>query len=289
MELILSNLTKQYEDITAVNEINYIFNEKIYCILGPNGSGKSSLFKMISGEISPSAGSISLNGIDCASEAYRSRLGYLPQHFGYFSDFSGIEFLKYMGTIKGLPKSAISAKSQELLEQLNLTSVAKKKVRKYSGGMKQRLGIAQSLLNDPNLLILDEPSVGLDPKEIANFRNIITSISENRIVLISTHNVIDATYMADTIIMMKDGQFIEEGSVDALTRNISGQVWNCLLDQKNASFIESNCIIASRKIYNGEVVLRVISNHKPSENAINVHPTLEDAFLKNFATKGENF
>ncbi len=208
MELIVRGLTKQYKDKTAVDGVSLRLTEGINGLLGANGAGKTTLMRMLCGVLKPTAGTISLDGVDVSSEDYRAVLGYLPQEFGYYPDFSGMDFLLYLAALKGLSRSHAKRKAAELLELTGLAHVGKKKIKTWSGGMKQRLGIAQALLNDPRLLVVDEPTAGLDPKERVRFRNLLAELGRDTIVLLSTHIVSDVEHIADHMLMMADGHII---------------------------------------------------------------------------------
>ena len=212
MELNVDRLTKQYGSKIAVDRMSFNIKNGVTGLLGANGAGKTTLIRMLCGLLSPTSGDITYNGNSVKSEAYRDVLGYLPQDFGYYPEFTGREFLMYFCALKGLNKKAAKVRCDELLKLVALEDKANVKVKKYSGGMKQRLGIAQALINRPEILILDEPTAGLDPKERGRFRNLIEELGKTSIVLLSTHIVSDIEHIADHIIMMRSGQIIWEGS-----------------------------------------------------------------------------
>ncbi|MCI8770187.1 MAG: ABC transporter ATP-binding protein [Lachnospiraceae bacterium] len=211
MELNVNRLSKQYKNKIAVDRVSYTFEEGIYGLLGANGAGKTTFMRMLCGILEPTSGEVSYNGISVAAEEYRAALGYLPQDFGYYPGFTGYDFLLYMAALKGLGRGHAKKKAKELLRFVSLEDMAKKKIKTYSGGMKQRLGIAQALLNDPKILILDEPTAGLDPKERVRFRNLLEGLGRDTIVVLSTHIVSDVDKIADAILLMKDGQMIFQG------------------------------------------------------------------------------
>lgn len=214
MELVASNLTKKYGDYAAVDNVSFRLTPGVYGLLGANGAGKTTLMRMLCGVLKPTAGNIHMDGLDVSSEDYRARLGYLPQNFGYYPEFTGADFLLYLSALNGLSRSHAKRKADELLELVSLTNVKKKKIKTYSGGMKQRLGIAQALLNDPHLIVLDEPSVGLDPKERVKFRNLIADLGKESIVLFSTHIVTDIEQIADYLLVLQGGKLIYDGPWD---------------------------------------------------------------------------
>ena len=212
MELKIDRLTKQYDSKIAVDRMSFSLGKGVTGLLGANGAGKTTLLRMMVGLLSPTSGEINYDGIPVKSEEYRNVLGYLPQDFGYYPEFSGKEFLMYFCALKGLDRKAAKARTVELLKLVGLEDVAGKKVKKYSGGMKQRLGIAQALINRPEVLVLDEPTAGLDPKERVRFRELIEKIGKEAIVLLSTHIVSDVENIADRIIMMNSGQIVWQGT-----------------------------------------------------------------------------
>lgn len=220
MELILDRVSKQYQNKIAVDRVSLTLHQGVTGLLGENGAGKTTLMRMICGILKPTSGKISFNHMDVSEELYRDVLGYLPQSFGYYPEYTGMDFLMYMAALKGIEKRTAKKKCAKLLQIVNLEDAAKKKIRTYSGGMKQRLGIAQAMLNDPEILILDEPTAGLDPKERVRFRNLIKELGKNSIVIISTHIVSDIECIADRILMMKDGQFIYDGRMEDISMDL---------------------------------------------------------------------
>lgn len=214
MELIIDRVSKQYNNKIAVDHISVKLQKGVYGLLGANGAGKTTLMRMLCGILKPTSGTITFDGVDVSEEQYRAVLGYLPQDFGYYPEFTAMDFLLYFAALKGIPKVQAKRKANELLALVSLDDVGRKKIKTFSGGMKQRLGIAQALLNDPKLVILDEPTAGLDPKERVRFRNLIETLGKDSIVLLSTHIVSDIEHIADQVLMMKDGQLIFQGKYD---------------------------------------------------------------------------
>ena len=215
MELTADRITKQYKNKIAVDRMSFTLTEGVTGLLGANGAGKTTLMRLLCGILVPDSGTVSCDGMNVETEEFREILGYLPQEFGYYPEFTGRAFLLYMSAVKGLEKSVAVRKTDELIELVGLGDAARKKVRTYSGGMKQRLGIAQALLNDPQVLIMDEPTAGLDPQERIRFRNLIADIGKNRIVLLSTHIVSDLEHIADELMIMKEGRLLWQGEWNA--------------------------------------------------------------------------
>ena len=214
MELVMDRLTKQFQNKIAVDRVSLCLHRGVCGLLGTNGAGKTTLMRMLCGILQPTSGTITFDGLDVREEGYRAILGYLPQDFGYYPEFTALDFLLYMAALKGLPKQSAKRRANELLELVGLHGMGRKKIKTFSGGMKQRLGIAQALLNDPKLLILDEPTAGLDPKERVRFRSLIQQLGKDSIVLLSTHIVSDIEHIADEVLMMKDGNLIYHGAWD---------------------------------------------------------------------------
>ena len=214
MELVINNLTKQFKNKVAVDHVSLCLHSGVYGLLGTNGAGKTTLMRMLCGILQPTSGTVTFDGMNAYEEGYHAILGYLPQDFGYYPEFTAMDFLLYMAALKELPKEFAKQRANELLELVGLEDVRRKKIKTFSGGMKQRLGIAQALLNQPKLLVLDEPTAGLDPQERVRFRNLIQQIGKDSIVLLSTHIVSDIEHIADQVLMMKDGALIYNGKWD---------------------------------------------------------------------------
>lgn len=226
MELVFDRVTKQYKNKIAVDRISGNLKEGVYGLLGANGAGKTTLMRMICGILEISSGEIKIDGEDIGSmgESYRDLLGYLPQDFGYYPNFTAMEFMLYIASLKGLDRKYAKVQSKILLQKAGLGNEIRHKIKTFSGGMRQRLGIAQALLNDPKVIVLDEPTAGLDPKERVRFRNMIAELGKDRIVILSTHIVSDIEEIADWIFLMKQGQFIAQGTLDTLKEHYNQSV-----------------------------------------------------------------
>lgn len=284
MELCIDRLTKQYGHKLAVDRVDLELHRGVYGLLGANGAGKTTLMRMLCGILTPTSGEIRWGGREIGSlgEEYRSLLGYLPQDFGYYPEFTAEKFLLYLAALKGLGKVQAGQKMLELLDLVGLSEERKHKIRTFSGGMKQRLGIAQALLNDPEILILDEPTAGLDPKERVRFRNLISACARDRIVLLSTHIVSDVEYIAGEILIMKEGRLIHRGAPDAITHEIDGKVWECRVDPARAEELCSRYNVGNLKNAGDKTILRIIKDEKPMEEAVPAEASLEDLYLYYF-------
>lgn len=291
MELKISNLTKEFGDFTAVDHLNFTMSNGVYGLLGVNGAGKTTLMRMLCTLLRPTSGVISCNGknIFDMDKDYRKILGYLPQDFGFYPNFSIQDYLMYIASIKGLRPIVAKRRVENLIENVGLQKVTHKKMKKLSGGMKHRVGIAQAMLNNPKILILDEPTAGLDPNERIRFRNLISELAEERLVLLSTHIVSDIEYIANEILLMKDGKLVQQGTAVELIDSMKEDVWVCYVQKKTAQMLLKKSKVSNIKTDSRGCELRIISKTKPIENAIKDEPTLEDVFLYYFGEKaGEN-
>lgn len=287
MKLEFKNVTKQYGEVNAVNKVNCVMEKGIYGLLGVNGAGKTTLMRMLCTIVQPSEGQILWNGKDIwkLGGEYREVLGYLPQDFGYYPNYTAMEFLMYVAALKGIPKDMAKKRANELLEVVGLSNVANKKVKTFSGGMKQRVGIAQALLNNPGILILDEPTAGLDPKERVRFRNLLSEYAGDKIVILSTHIVSDVEAIADEVLLMKKGKFVLQGTVQKLTEKANGKVWELTVSPSEARKWQARTTVANLRHEGKDMVLRIVSDNMPSKQAVPCEATLEDLYLYYFPTE----
>ena len=286
-QLVLDRVTKQYGPKIACDRISLQAGPGVYGLLGANGAGKTTLLRMICGVLRPTSGDIRFAGLDVSSEGYRARLGYLPQDFGYYPEFTALDFLLYLAALKGLPRAAARQQSRDLLELVGLTGEAGHRIRTFSGGMRQRLGIAQALLGDPQLLVLDEPTAGLDPKERVRFRNLIARLGARRTVLLSTHIVSDVEHIAGTILILKSGVLLQSGPRDAVLQAVQGKVWTCTLPSAEAETLCARYPAADTCPAGEKVALRLLADACPCPGAQPAEPTLEDLYLYHFSEVSE--
>ena len=284
MELTISNLTKEFGTLRAVDHVNFTMTNGVYGLLGVNGAGKTTLMRMLTTLIKPTSGEILWDGQDvyAMDGQYRKLLGYLPQDFGYYPDFSIYDYLMYIASIKGIRPAVAKERVKLLLKQVGLVRARHKKMKTLSGGMKRRAGIAQAMLNDPKILILDEPTAGLDPSERIRFRNLISELSEDRIVLLSTHIVSDIEYIANEILLMKDGCITMSGAAEEIVASMPEKVWTFTVPKAQIDAYLKSYKVANVKTVPGGAELRVLSNLRPNSGAVEVEPNLEDAFLYHF-------
>lgn len=285
MELMFRNLSKSYGDIRALDDFSLKISEGIYGILGPNGAGKSTLMKLISDNTTRSGGEILFDGMDILvlGKSFRGVLGYMPQEQGYYENMSAYAFLSYIARLKGISKRNTKVEIKRLLELVNLSSVAHKKLGCYSGGMKQRVLLAQALLGDPKVLILDEPTAGLDPKERIRIRNFIATLAQNRIIIMATHIVGDIESISNYIILMKNGKLLCSMSYNELINSISGSIWQIVVDLDKAVSVQSRYPVGSMIARDGRMTMRIVATREDApQGAVCITDeklTLEDVYL----------
>ena len=284
MELKIQDLTKEFGPLRAVDRVSLTMTNGVYGLLGVNGAGKTTLMRMLTTLIKPTSGEILWDGQDvfALDGQYRKLLGYLPQDFGYYPDFSIYDYLMYIASIKGIRPAVAKERVKLLLKQVGLVRARHKKMKTLSGGMKRRAGIAQAMLNDPKILILDEPTAGLDPSERIRFRNLISELSEDRIVLLSTHIVSDIEYIANEILLMKDGCITMSGTAEEIVASMPEKVWIFTVPKAQIDAYLKAYKVANVKTVPGGAELRVLSDLRPNSGAVEVEPNLEDAFLYHF-------
>ena len=278
--LTLSHVSKSYGKFPAVEDISLEMEHGLYGMLAPNGAGKTTLIKMIATLLVPTQGEILWDGIPVAKlgEKYRDLLGYLPQQFGYYKNNTPVQYLDYLAALKNMPKQTAKEKIEQLLELVGLSDVADKKMKKFSGGMIQRVGIAQAMLNDPKILILDEPTAGLDPKERARFRNILSTLSKDRIVILSTHIVSDIESNANQVILLKERKLYRMDTVSNICKTLDGKVYECVMEDRAFDAFQDTHLILSVRQEQEHMQVRYYSS-KPEEGSRNCTPNLEDVFL----------
>ena len=287
MELKISKLTKQFGNFTAVDALNVTMTNGVYGLLGVNGAGKTTFMRIICTLLQPTSGQILCNGKDIFQMGadYRKLLGYLPQEFGFYPEFTVKDYLLYIAALKGIRPAVAKKRVKNLIAKVGLSKVENQKMKKLSGGMKRRAGIAQAMLNDPKILILDEPTAGLDPNERIRFRNLISELSQERLVLLSTHIVSDVEYIANEIWLMKEGKLLHKGTAEELLHSMTEKVWKCYTNKANVQDLMKQYKISNIKSEAHGVELRIIAKEKPFPDAVMEEANLEDVFLYYFGEK----
>ncbi len=285
MRLVVENLSKEYRGsaggVRALNSVQLSLGPGVLGLLGPNGAGKSTLMRILATITQPSSGRVLWYDTDIARDpdALRAVLGYLPQDFGVYPHLNAFEFLEYLAAVKGIPAAAARLRIRELLELVNLTGAAKRPLGGYSGGMRQRIGIAQALLNDPQLLIVDEPTAGLDPEERVRFRNLLSELSGERIVILSTHIVSDIEAVATSIAIMEQGNLLAHDSPEALLGSVAGKVWEVVVPSAELAALRQRHLVSSTAHRSDGIHARVVADAAPAGTLRGLDPSLEDAYL----------
>lgn len=282
MELTLDRLTREFGPKIAVDRLSASFAPGVYGLLGANGAGKTTLMRMVCGVLRPTSGEVRYDGVpvERMGDAYRALLGYLPQDFGYYPEFTALDFMEYMAALKGLSRRAARDRSLALLEHVGLGGEEHRCIRTFSGGMRQRLGIAQAVLNDPEVLVLDEPTAGLDPKERVRFRNLIAGFARDKVVLLSTHIVSDVEYIADEILVMRAGAVVLSGPPADLVAEAEGRVWEATVAAAQAEALESRLTTSNvRYLDGGRALVRYVADTPEVAGSVPADPTLEDLYL----------
>lgn len=279
--LQINGVSKKFGEFSVLEDIQLEFSNGVYGLLAPNGAGKTTLIKMLTTLLHPTNGEILYNGQNIFSlgESYRDVIGYLPQAFGYYKNYNPHQYLQYLAALKGISKQAANEKIPKLLKLVALEDAMKKKMGKFSGGMIQRVGIAQAMLNDPKILILDEPTAGLDPKERVRFRNLLSDLARDRIVILSTHIVSDVESIANEIIMVKDKRILYKDSIQAICQQLEGKVYETEIDFEQVQQFRKRYLSLSERQENGMMNIRFITEEEFKPNWKKVRPTLEDVFL----------
>ncbi len=281
MELTIEHLSKRYGEHWALHQLSLRCEPGMLGLVGPNGAGKTTLMRMIATLLDPTEGTILWNGQDIRThgETLRQVLGYLPQEFGVYPEFSGRQFLRYLAAMKGLPTSLAQRRVDEALEIVQMEQVADRKLPTYSGGMKQRIGIAQALLNDPELLIVDEPTAGLDPAERVRFRTLLANLTSNRVIILSTHIISDVEAVANRLMILQEGRVLADTTPEALLATAAGKVWSVTTDRATALQLQARYQVSTMVNQMNGITLRLISATRPHEAAVVIDPSLEDAYL----------
>ena len=287
MELELRNVSKEFDGVSAVSGVSATMRKGVYGLLGVNGAGKTTLMRMLCTLIRPTAGEILWEGSDILEMGadYRDILGYLPQDFGYYPDLSVTDYMMYIASIKGIRPGAARKRTGQLLRQVGMEKYEKRKMKTLSGGMARRVGIAQAMLNNPKVLVLDEPTAGLDPNERIRFRNLISELAEDRLVLLSTHIVSDVEFIANRIMLMKSGKVFYQGTTEKLLSSMDESVWHCTVPKREVNDLVRRYLVGNVKSAPGGAALRILAKEPPAEQAVREEATLEDAFLLYFGEK----
>lgn len=281
MTLSINNVSKDYNSKQALKTLTLNFEKGIIGLLGPNGAGKSTLMRILATVDTPTTGTITYKGTDIIKNPniIRNELGYLPQSFGLYPNMTPVEFLEYMAALKNLNMRSAKKRINELLEALHLSDVRKRQVGGFSGGMKQRVGIAQALLNDPNVLIVDEPTVGLDPEERIQFRNLLSSLSAEKIIIFSTHIVTDIESIAPNIVLLSNASLIACTTPERLVEQVEGKVWSFIVEANELQDIQNKFLVSNMLQRKDGILIRVVSDKRPVLCAETIQPSLEDAYL----------
>lgn len=286
MILKIDNVNKMFGKFQALTDFSFEFEPGIYGLLGQNGAGKSTLMNLIAGVTTPTRGEVFLDGkkIKELGKEYRKQLGYLPQISGYYKNFTAFEYLRYVALLKGMKNSdEIKHDIEDLLEKVNMSKFSKKKLGGFSGGMRQRIGIAQALIGNPGLLIFDEPTAGLDPKERIRFRNLLAELSKDKIIIVATHIVSDIEMIADQILILKEGNLIESGTIEKCLEELNGKVFEINVNQEELSaFTQNHRIVGMNRVNSVVTNVRYIEDGSAGEDSVKVKPSLEDLYMYYF-------
>lgn len=284
MKLSFENISKLYGDTVALQQIDLTLGSGVYGLLGPNGAGKTTLMRIMTDLLAPSTGRVLLDGQDIAvmGAAFRKKLGYLPQDFGVYPNFTAEQFLLYIARLKGLSKFDAKRQTDNLLRMVGLEDKKQKKLKGFSGGQRQRVGIAQALLGDPEILVLDEPTAGLDPEERIRFRGIISDLSQQKLVLLSTHIVSDLEAVANEIILLRKGVVLEMQKPASLLEQLNGQVWLVTVPAADEAALTKQYVCSNVMHTDGNSVLRLLSESAPRPDAVPTAPNMEDLYLYYF-------
>lgn len=284
MEVELSGVTKYYKNKMALDHVSAKWKRGVYGLLGANGAGKTTLINIFVGILKEDSGSILINGKDVRTYGKRflSQIGYMPQYPVFYKDFSVMDFMLYMCALKDISKKEGLKRIKELMEIVNLADVGEKKIGALSGGMRQRVGIAQAMLGNPEILILDEPTAGLDPQERIRFRNLIARFSQDRIVLLATHIVSDVEFIANEVMLLKNGKLIRQNTPVELEHELDGKVWSLNISENEKLSRYEHCLISNIRREDKKISLRILADDMPGKGARIVRPNLEDVFLYYF-------